>query len=42
VFVARRGFIALSPPFGDAQAEVFADAIAEAVSEHRAVPPPAA
>ena len=42
VFMARRGFIALSLPVGDAQVEVLVSALADAVSEHRAVLPPAA
>jgi glutamate-1-semialdehyde 2,1-aminomutase len=41
VFMARRGFIALSLPFGDAQVDTFVDAVADAVREHRAVLPQA-
>ena len=41
VFMARRGFIALSLPFGDAQAQMFSAALADAVREHRAVLPQA-
>jgi glutamate-1-semialdehyde 2,1-aminomutase len=39
VFMARRGFIALSLPFGDAQVDTFVDALADAVREHGAVLP---
>ncbi len=42
VFMARRGFIAMSLPFGDAQADVFVQALADAVDAHRAVLPNAA
>jgi len=39
VFMARRGFIALSLPFGDAQADTLVDALADSLRVHRAVLP---
>lgn len=44
VYIARRGFIALSLPFGDAEADELVAAVAEVVRAHRslmALPPPA-
>jgi glutamate-1-semialdehyde 2,1-aminomutase len=37
--MARRGFIALSLPFGDAQADTLVDALADSLRVHRAVLP---
>jgi glutamate-1-semialdehyde 2,1-aminomutase len=42
VFMARRGFIALSLPFGDAQAQTLVDALLDSLRAHRAVLPRAA
>jgi glutamate-1-semialdehyde 2,1-aminomutase len=39
VFMARRGFMALSIPFGDAECETLAAAFDDVVREHRAVLP---
>jgi glutamate-1-semialdehyde 2,1-aminomutase len=39
VFMARRGFIALALPVGDAQADAVVDALADTLREHRAVWP---
>jgi glutamate-1-semialdehyde 2,1-aminomutase len=41
VFMARRGFIALSLPFGDAEVEQFVAALDDALATHRAVLPAA-
>ena len=42
VFIARRGLVALSLPFGDAEADQFVAALGDALSAHRAVLPAAA
>ena len=41
VFMARRGFIALSLPFGDAEVEQFVAALDEVLATHQAVLPTA-
>ena len=41
VFIARRGLVALSLPFGDAEAEAFVAAFDDALAEHHAVLPAA-
>jgi glutamate-1-semialdehyde 2,1-aminomutase len=41
VFMARRGFVALSLPFGDAEAEQFVAALDDALATHQAVLPTA-
>jgi glutamate-1-semialdehyde 2,1-aminomutase len=41
VYMARRGMVALSLPFGDAECNAFAAALADALDEHRAVLPAA-
>jgi glutamate-1-semialdehyde 2,1-aminomutase len=40
VFMARRGFMALSIPFGDAECDTLAGAFDDVVREHRTVLPP--
>ena len=39
VYMARRGMVALSLPFGDTEADQFAAALDEALAEHRTVLP---
>jgi glutamate-1-semialdehyde 2,1-aminomutase len=41
VFIARRGFIALSLPFGDAEVELFVSALDDVLRCHAAVLPAA-
>jgi glutamate-1-semialdehyde 2,1-aminomutase len=41
VFIARRGLVALSLPFGDAEADQFVVALDDALATHQAVLPPA-
>ncbi|MGL6109643.1 MAG: aspartate aminotransferase family protein, partial [Rubrivivax sp.] len=41
VFIARRGFIALSLPFGDAEVEQLMAALDEVLATHQAVLPAA-
>jgi glutamate-1-semialdehyde 2,1-aminomutase len=42
VFIARRGIIARSLPFGDAEVELFVAALDEALASYRGVLPAAA
>ena len=42
VFMARRGFVALSLPFGDAEVELFVAALDEVLTTYRGVLPAAA
>lgn len=39
VYLARRGFVSLSLPFGDAECDRFTDALGDVLDEHRAVLP---